>query len=257
MKYPKLSFILLLLVIISCKQKPATTVGAEKMAKPNKSTKRELLSTTKNNTDKIYEDLVTFLCINTPGDFPIVFVEKDKKILSFFVGDKFPYEADKIPFKRGDLIRIRWKKDTIIPPDGEDSYQSEVLLNAEKIKNGKLTVYKQKHPEKIEIDNQIKEDISKEDLQQIDDVALYFLATSTDNDFLSSIEEAEKADESVGNLMIAISDEFIKNEPYMKIDYNYLYRGQISTLKTIYTDKDCAKIFLLDEKTGSLLPYWQ
>lgn len=83
--------------------------------------------------NKIYTDTIQFSAYNDEGDYYLMFGKKNKKDISLVYNWEWN-DTNKYNFKKGDVIKITWKMDSIfIAGDGETLDFSESALDAEKI----------------------------------------------------------------------------------------------------------------------------
>jgi hypothetical protein len=132
----------LLVLLFSCKenkeanpenlnkvQKDTTSVK-ETEAGPDRIETSDLRPNEKLKLQQVYTDLVEYIDFDANGDFTLLTVQKDKRLVSFYNN----LESAGI-FKRGDLLEVKWKIDTIyIAGEGEKEDFGEWLVDAKKVK---------------------------------------------------------------------------------------------------------------------------
>lgn len=242
------------IAIASCGQKTDSkqlpkkeAISKQKNANKNAFYKSDLRPNENLEADKIYQDEVVFSSLDLDGDFPVVLVKKNGKEIWFLVSDANPedYYAEKLPFCEGDIVTIQWKLEKFSPGNGEVPYFKEFLYSSKKSKDGKLSIFNKKHPEKLEL-NEKDENFSDAELKKIDDKVRYYLA-NTNKDIFAEVEEPP--------LMYSATKKNIDNKNYIEIEFCYLYQGQLAHLEMFYIDQEINTIYNYDNRTKKLIKF--
>ncbi|WP_264537570.1 hypothetical protein [Flavobacterium sp. N1736] len=142
----------LLTVLFSCNEKKETTT--ENLTKNTLKDSTIIKEATANALDlnlksvlrpdenlkleQVYNDNVEFVNFDGNGDYALFTVQKNNKLISFYTD-----LADVKTFKRGDILDVAWKMDTIYEAgEGEKQEFAEWLVTAKKVKDGNVSLFR-------------------------------------------------------------------------------------------------------------------
>ncbi|KUJ63041.1 hypothetical protein AR687_06520 [Flavobacteriaceae bacterium CRH] len=247
----------LFVLLISCKDNKETTAeNTEKTAQKdttnikqstniasNENLVSDLRPNEKLKTEETYSDQVEFVNFDGNGDYALFTVQKNKKLVSFYTN----LEGSGI-FKRGDVLDVKWKMDTIYEAgDGEKQDFGEWLITAKKVKDGPVSLFRKKYKKPIKWNSE-KQDTYTVDFQDYLSTEIeYYLANSKNEavktaikdpeaNFSYSIEEKDRGDKSY--YVLAISTDFEHNSSilqtlYLDILTNKLYKYDLANDKLV------------------------
>lgn len=93
--------------------------------------------------DKVFNDTVTFVERDDNGDYFLFYIRKKNRLISLVYDDLVDRNLN---FLRGDTLVIQWKMDSIwIAGDGDRLDFKEWLVNAKKIKDGKVAAFRKNY----------------------------------------------------------------------------------------------------------------
>jgi hypothetical protein len=162
--------------------------------------------------EEVYNDTVEFVNFDGNGDYALFTVQKNKKLISFYTD-----LADAKEFKRGDILEAAWKMDTIYEAgEGEKQEFAEWLVNAKKLKDGNVSLFRKKHPKPIKYFTD-KEDYTADFKDYLYEQVEFYLANSKNElvktaiqnpntDLSYSIEEKDREGHSY--IVLGISNDF-------------------------------------------------
>lgn len=194
-----------------------TTSLKETEAGPDRIETSDLRPNEKLKLQQVYTDLVEYVDFDANGDFTLFTVQKDKHLVSFYNNLESAGS-----FKRGDLLEVKWKIDTIyIAGEGEKEDFGEWLVDAKKVKDGNVSLFLKKYKKPIKYYT-AKEDYTTDYKDYLYTQVEYYLANSKNElvkaalkdpnaDLSYSIEEKEKEGRSYTVLGISNDGEHHTN----------------------------------------------
>lgn len=254
----KLFYVLVLLVLLSaCNQKgntkklPLKTPSKEKIVENNrgKSINQKFKSTLRPNRDlelhKVYTDTVQFIDYNTDFDYFFIEVKKGNDLAGLNTN------SDDINFNRGDILEVKWKIDSVfIAGDGETLDFSEWLVNAKKIKDGNLSLFKKKYKKEIKfyftdenMSNWYKDLLYKN--------VEYYIANSKNKLLKSHIENPSPDEE----LSYSIEDGEHNGKPYTVLGLANEFEHRTSIIQWLYFDQETKKLYEYDLGNDKLIEF--
>ncbi|MEP6928710.1 MAG: hypothetical protein ABI850_01810 [Flavobacterium sp.] len=253
MKYFSL---LSLLFLFSCTDKKVSVPKVSNNGSENSSTEAVVIPEEVNvfsairpderlNKGEKYSDEVEYVGYDESGDYALFTIKKGNEVVALntnFEG------ADK--FLRGDILNITWKMDsTFIAGEGEKPEFTEWLLNAEKIKDGSVSLFRKKYKKPIKYTWAEGAEYSKDYKDYLYTLVEYYLANSKkdlvkvhignpDTELVYSIEDGEKNGRSY--TILGISNEF---------------ENHTSIIQWLYFDSENKKLYEYDLANDKLVEF--
>lgn len=247
--------------LFSCKEKKAEQ-AKEKVSEiaisKNKNTeknKSDFKSNLRPNEDiekgKEYQDEVVFIKTDEEGDYPLLFVEKNRKpitlIFSDLETDNFSKTAS---YQQGDIISIRWNIDTAeMAGDGDKPYLTEFLLNSARIKEGKLSQFNKTHTNPFRVEH-IEADFSENYLKNIDQKVRYYLANTKEPLLISELKNPDS------NLMYSIEEQEREDRKYVAIALINTFENHQNTLRWLYINLATDELYDYDLPNDKLIKFY-
>ncbi|KIA88982.1 hypothetical protein [Kaistella jeonii] len=211
----------LLTIFLSC-AKPAekTPVSSEKKLKT-------VVILEKKEKLNIQKDTLNFVDYNDDGDYMLLNAKKDQSDFSF-INDK---NEDRTLLK-GDLIEITWKKDTIyISGDGETPELAEWVISVEKLKDGKVSVFRKNYQKKLKYNWSSEESFSKDYLDKLYLIVEYYIANTKNVMIKDAVSKKEQ-------LEYSIEEQTRDGKKYTVVGISIVFEHRVNTLKWLYLDQD-------------------
>ncbi|GEM_PF-1560141 len=206
------------------------------------------LSPAKVPLHQVIKDTVTFVERNDNGDYYLCYVRKGKHLISLIYDGPL---AQKLNFSRGDTLEIQWKMDSSwIAGDRDRLEFKEWMINARKIKEGKVAAFRKNYTKPIkywygkdtEYSDELKDYLyllveyyiaySKQPL------VLLHLAKPGETDFVYSIEERDEKGRHY--IVMGLSND----------------RGTHSTIiQWLYLDSETYSLYEYDLVNDTLIPF--
>ncbi|MFB9080557.1 hypothetical protein ACFFLS_20700 [Flavobacterium procerum] len=244
----------LLLLLASCNQKEKNDSAANrdsiKIKPASKPTvvQSKFKSALKPGEDleihKIYSDVVEFVDYNTDFDYYFIDVKKNGELIGLNTN------SDDIAFNRGDILEVKWKIDSIfIAGDGGTLEFTEWLVDAKKIKDGNVTLFKKKHPKPIKIYEGENDSLSDSYKSYIYTIIEYYLA-NTDNEVLK-----ENLKDPIINLIYWIEDGEKNGRSYTVIKISDDLENHSNIIQSLYFDNESRKLYEYDSSNDKLIEF--
>lgn len=198
---------------------------------------------------KIYTDTVAFTKFNDYGDYFLSIVRKNNDYHSLIYDLISDREFD---YLRGDTIEIKWKMDSIwIAGDGERLDFAEWMVDARKIKNGKVHSFRENYqkPLKYWYDDE-RTNYNKEFLKYLHHIVEYYLTYSEKElvkNHLANPEETE--------LIYSIEETELHDRRYTAIHISNDMGTHSSGIQWIYIDIETQKIYEYDLPNNRLVEF--
>lgn len=163
------------LLIVSCK-KNKDAVSSE-TAKPNSSAIITSDSVKANHSKETSQTIkADFYAYEEIGDYLYLLIKENGKTESFVT------QAVNKDANRGDLVEIKWKKGQIeIAGDDNRKEDSKILVSVKKIKDGALSMFKQRYTKPVKYTFGQDLDLSNEERDNIYNQVQYYLANTRTN----------------------------------------------------------------------------
>lgn len=254
----KLFYSLVSLVLLSsCNNKeetkklPLKTPSKGKIIKNSvgKSSNTKFKSTLRPNQDlelyKVYTDTVQFMEYNTDFDYFFIEVKKGNDIAGLNTN------SDNINFNRGDILEVQWKIDSIfIAGDGETLDFSEWLVNAKKLKDGNLSLFKKKYKKTIKFYTD-KENMSDWYKDLLYKNVEYYLANSKKELVKLHIQNASPEEQ----LSYSIEDREHDGKSYTVLGLASEFEHRTSIIQWLYFDQESKKLYEYDLANDKLIEF--
>lgn len=191
-----------------------------------------------------YSDTVEYVEFDDNGDFPLFTVRKNKKTVSLVTN------SDDAPkFKRGDVLEIKWRVDTLyVAGESEELNFTEWLINVKKVKDGNVTLFlkKYKKPIKYYSDKGDYTDSFKDYLYtQVE----YYLANSK-QDLVKAAIKSPDAD-----LSYSIEEKEKDGHPYYVLGISNDFEHHNNIIQWIYLESDSRIIYEYDLANDKLVEF--
>ena len=248
----------LLAVLFSCKdnkeataenlnnniQKDTTVVKDVTDNSSDLNLKSNLRTGEKLQLEQVYNDTVQFVNFDGNGDYALFTVQKDKKMISFYTD-----LANVKAFKRGDLLDVSWKMDTIYEAgEGEKLEFAEWLVNAKKIKDGNVSLFRKKHPKPIKYYSE-KNDFTADFTDHIYEQVEYYLANSKNELVKSTLKDAN------ADLSYSIEEKDRENHSYIVLGISNDFEHHTNIIQWLYFDDIHGKLYEYDLPNDKLIPF--
>lgn len=254
----KLFYYLVLLVLLSScnnnegtKKIPLKTPVTDRIIENNvvNSSNKKFKSSLRPSQDlelhKVYIDTVQFIEYNTDFDYFFIEVKKGNDIAGLNTN------SDNINFNRGDILEVKWKIDSIfIAGDGETLDFSEWLVNAKKIKDGNLSLFKKKYKKTIKFytDKDNMSDWYKDLLYKNVE---YYLANSKKELVKLHIQNTSPDEQ----LSYSIEDQERDGKLYTVLGLANDFENRTSIIQWLYFDQESKKLYEYDLANDKLIEF--
>ena len=194
--------------------------------------------------EEVYDDTVEFINFDGNGDYALFTVQKNKKLISFYTD-----LADAKTFKRGDLLDVAWKMDTIYEAgEGEKLEFAEWLVNAKKVKDGNVSLFRKKHSKPIKYYSE-KEDFTTDFKDYLYEQVEFYLANSN-NELVKSAIKDPKAD-----LSYSIEEKDRDGRSYILLGISNDFEHHTNIIQWLYLDNENRKLYEYDLPNDKLVQF--
>jgi len=194
--------------------------------------------------EEVYDDTVEFVNFDGNGDYALFTVQKNKKLISFYTD-----LADAKTFKRGDLLDVAWKMDTIYEAgEGEKLEFAEWLVNAKKVKDGNVSLFRKKHSKPIKYYSE-KEDFTADFKDYLYEQVEFYLANSN-NELVKSAIKDPKAD-----LSYSIEEKDRDGRSYILLGISNDFEHHTNIIQWLYLDNENRKLYEYDLPNDKLVQF--
>ena len=194
--------------------------------------------------EEVYDDTVEFINFDGNGDYALFTVQKNKKLISFYTD-----LADAKTFKRGDLLDVAWKMDTIYEAgEGEKLEFAEWLVNAKKVKDGNVSLFRKKHLKPIKYYSE-KEDFTADFKDYLYEQVEFYLANSN-NELVKSAIKDPKAD-----LSYSIEEKDRDGRSYILLGISNDFEHHTNIIQWLYLDNENRKLYEYDLPNDKLVQF--
>ena len=123
---------------------------------------------------EIYADTLEFVEFDDNGDYPYLYAKKGDEIIPMIYD-----QSQKMNFLRSDLLVVKWKIDSMwIAGDGDKLVFAEWAINAKKIKDGSVALFRKKYKKPIKYWSGKDESYTNEYKDYLYKAVEYYLANS-------------------------------------------------------------------------------
>lgn len=194
--------------------------------------------------EQIYKDAVEFVNFDGNGDYALFTVQKNKKIVSFYTD-----LANAKQFKRGDLLDVSWKMDTIYEAgEGEKQEFAEWLVNAKKVKDGNVSLFLKKHPKPITYYAE-KADLTADFKEYLYEQVEFYLANSKNELVVTAVKDP-KAD-----LSYSIEEKEKDKRSYYVLGISNDFEHHTNIIQWLYLDTENNKLYEYDLPNDKLIQF--
>ncbi len=192
--------------------------------------------------EKINIDTLSFLDYNDEGDYMLLNAKKGNDIYGF-INDK---NGDR-SYLKGDLIEIKWKKDTIyIAGDGETPEIAEWIISTKKIIDGNVSIFRKTYKKQLKFNWSKENNYSPSYLDK-----LYLLV----EDFIvnSKVETIKLSIKNKDQLEYSIEQQSRNGEEYTVLGISYIFEHRLNTLKWLYYENENQRLYEYDLPNDKLI----
>lgn len=187
-----------------------------------------------------------FIDYNDDGDYFLLNGKKGRIPYSF-INDK----NEKRDLLRGDLVEITWKWDTIyIAGDGETPELAEWIISIKKIKDGKISDFRKRYPEKIPYSLIDDDNVSSEFKDKLYSLVEYYLANSKKEAVKQSIRNRDE-------LSFSIEERNENGTEYIALGIYARSDGQPKIIQWLWYSPNTDMLFEYDHNRDKLTPFRQ
>ncbi|RZL47699.1 MAG: hypothetical protein EOP00_11210 [Pedobacter sp.] len=196
------------------------------------------------NAKNIFTDTVTFMEYDDNGDYPLFFVEKGNKKLTFISNIK-----GEIKFLRDDQLSIQWKIDSAwISGEGEKLEMREWIISAKKIKDGSVSLYRKQHHKPIKYWHANKDDYSDTFKDYLYNWVQYYLANTKNILVMASLKANE-------DLSYSIEDSKKNGRAYTMLGLSSGADGHANIMVWLYLDNETRRFYEYDLANDKLVAF--
>lgn len=233
MKTYKLSYIIIIVLLISCQNKESKDSTVNENSLPKTSKKAESL-----------KDNFEFVEYNNEGDNNLLYAKKEGKDYDFITVD-----IDCGNLLRGDICEIQWKKDTVyLAGDDETAQIINQLVSIKKIQEGNLSKFIKTYNKELKYHWAGDEDYSDDYLNKLYLVAQYYIANSKNESIKSRVKHKEEIEYS-------IEEETMNNRVYEVLGIGYSFESHFTLMQWVYFDVENHKIYEYDLPNDKLIEF--
>jgi len=201
----------------------------------------------KNNIDdknKFLTDTITFLEFDDNGDYPLLFAKRDNKRLTFIYN-----LPGKLNFVRDDQLVVKWKMDsTWIAGEGEKLEMREWIIDASKIKEGSVSLYRKKHHKPIKYWHANDDNYSANFKDYLYTLVEYYLANTKNELVLMNLKANT-------DIVYSIEDGNKNGRSYTKLGLASNAEGHSSIIVWLYLDNETRKFYEYDLASDKLMEF--
>lgn len=197
------------------------------------------------NKGEQYTDEAEYVEYDANGDYALFTVKKGKEVVALqtnFEG------ADK--FLRGDILKITWKIDsTFIAGEGEKLDFTEWLINAEKVKDGSVSLFRKKYTKPIKYTWAEGEEYSQDFKDYLYTLVEYYLANSKKDLVKVHLKNPDTA------LVYSIEDRQKDGRSYTVLGIANEFEHHTSIIQWLYLDSETRKLYEYDLANDKLVEF--
>lgn len=238
----KLIISFIILSIFSCKETNKNNIPVKSISNEaiKSKTKKPLIK-----NDKIFIDTLTFVNYNDDFDYMTLNAKKGKDDYQFINDDN-----DDRSFLIGDLIEIKWKKDTIfIAGDGETPELAEWIVSTKKISDGNVSKFRKTYKMQLKYHYSEQENYSRDYLDKIYLMAEYYLANTKNESLIQLINSKTQIEYSIEQ------DTRDENE-YTVLGIGNVFEHSVQTAKWLYIENgDPQNLYEYDLPNDKLIKF--
>lgn len=188
--------------------------------------------------------ILEFIDYNDDGDYFLLNGKKGRIPYSF-INDK----NEKRDLLRGDIVEITWKWDTIyIAGDGETPELAEWIISIKKIKDGNVSDFRKRYPEKIQHSVNEDDNFSSEFKDKLYSLVEYYLANSKKEAVKQSIRNRD-------DLSFSIEERNENGTEYIALGIYTHSDGQPKIIQWLWYSPNTDMLFEYDHNRDKLTPF--
>ncbi|MCL1670048.1 hypothetical protein M2T82_18450 [Elizabethkingia ursingii] len=229
------------LLIVSCKKNEGT-VSSE--AKPDSSA-IIASDSIKVNHPKNTGQMITadFYAYEEIGDYLYLLIKDNGKIESFVT------QAVDKDLNRGDQVEVKWKKGQIeIAGDNDRKEDSKMLVSVKKVKDGALSLFKQRYTKPVKYTFGQDLDLSNEERDDIYNNVQYYLANTKNKLLLLHLKKNEE-------LTYSIEERNEQGKDYIVLGLGMEFENRFSVAQWLYIDQRNGDLYEYDLPNDKLVPF--
>ncbi|WP_337085517.1 hypothetical protein [Elizabethkingia anophelis] len=230
------------LLIVSCK-KNEDAVSSE-TAKPDSSTIITSDSVKANHSKETSQTIkADFYAYEEIGDYLYLLIKENGKTESFVT------QVVNKGLNRGDLVEIKWKKGQIeIAGDDNRKEDSKILVSVKKIKDGALSMFKQRYTKPVKYTFGQDLDLSNEERDNIYNQVQYYLANTRNKLLLLHLKNSEE-------LTYSIEERNEQGKDYIVLGVGVEFENRFSVAQWLYIDQRNGDLYEYDLPNDKLVPF--
>lgn len=238
------NFLLFIIIILffSCNNK------TENITKTTVSFKKETkisIDNTKKQINHVHIDTLSFIGYNDDGDYFLLNAKKNLKNFGF-INDKNEDRS----LLQGDIVEIRWKKDTIyIAGDGDKPELAEWIISVKKLKDGSVSTFRKNYKKQLKYNWSEENNYSQSYLDKLYLIVEYYIANSQNQRLKSFIASKEQ-------LEYSIEERTRDEKEYTVIGIANIFEHRVNTIQWLYYEhNDLNKLFEYDLPNDKLIEF--
>ncbi|TDO71157.1 hypothetical protein EV143_10912 [Flavobacterium chryseum] len=247
----------LFVLLLSCKENKEITAenlgktvqkDSIKVTETNIVSNENLVSDLRPNeklkTEERYSDQVEFINFDGNGDYALFTVQKNKKLVSFYTNLE-----DARPFKRGDVLDVEWKMDTIYEAgEGEKQGFGEWLITVKKVKDGPVSLFRKKYKNPIKYTSE-KDELTADFKDYLYEQVEYYLANSK-NELVKLAIKSPNAD-----LSYSIEEKEKDGRSYYVLGISNDFEHHTNIIQWLYLDNETRNLYEYDLANDKLVKF--
>jgi hypothetical protein len=195
-------------------------------------------------TEETYSDQVEFVNFDGNGDYALFTVQKNKKLVSFYTNLE-----DAGIFKRGDVLDVNWKMDTIYEAgEGEKQDFGEWLIIAKKVKDGPVSLFRKKYTKAIKYTSE-KDELTADFKNYLYEQVEYYLANSR-NELVKLAIKSPNAD-----LSYSIEEKEKDGRSYYVLGISNDFEHHTNIIQWLYLDNETRNLYEYDLPNDKLIKF--
>ncbi|QCX38141.1 hypothetical protein FF125_06755 [Aureibaculum algae] len=193
----------------------------------------------------IYIDTLDFVSYNDDGDYYLLHANKGSDALSFINS-----KIEDRDFLKGDIIEIKWIKDTIyIAGEGDTPMLTEVIVNSKKIKDGNISKFRKQYTKKLINTAPEENNYTQSFLEHSYSVVEYYIANTTNEFIKQSVQNNEQ-------LGYSIETQTKNDKEYSVFGIFNTFEEKTNTLQWLYYEyNDNTKLYEYDLPNDELIKF--
>ncbi|MCL1665075.1 DUF4105 domain-containing protein [Elizabethkingia ursingii] len=177
------------------------------------------------------------------GDYLYLLIKDNGKTESFVT------QAVDKDLNRGDQVEVKWKKGHIeISGDNDRKEDSKMLVSVKKIKDGALSLFKQRYTKPVKYTFGQDLDLSNEERDNIYNNVQYYLANTKNKLLLLHLKKNEE-------LTYSIEERNEQGKDYIVLGLGTEFENRFSVAQWLYIDQRNGDLYEYDLPNDKLVPF--